>query len=45
MTANISIFINQNYKGNIVISKINIDKCHTTKKSGRLGVAGDTDLP
>lgn len=45
MTANISIFINQNYKGNIVISKINIGKCRTTKKSGRLGMAGDTDLP
>lgn len=45
MTANISMFIYQNYKGNIVISKINIDKCHTTKKSRRLGMAGDTDLP
>lgn len=45
MTANISMFINQNYKGNIVISKVNIDKYHTTKKSGRLGMAGDTDLP
>lgn len=33
VTAIISMFINQNYKGNIVISKQNIDKCHTTKIS------------
>lgn len=39
--ANISMPMNKNYKENIVISKQNFDKCHTTKKSRGLGLAGN----
>lgn len=45
MAVNMSMLINWNYKENNVISKQNIDKCHTTKQSRELGLAGDTDLP